>query len=123
VADVTGDGHLDLVSIVERLGLTDLGAAPPDGRRVTGAYTSDLLSDVMGFARSGEIWLTVQSHLNLVAVAALKELSAVVVCGGRTVDDTVIAKAREEGVVMLASADSSYETGGRLWELGVRRAD
>lgn len=116
------NGHLDLKTVVDTLGLKDLGAAPPDGRKVTGAYTSDLLSDVMGFARAGEVWLTVQSHLNLVAVAALKELAAVVVCGGRGVEEPVLAKAREEGVVILSSAESSYETGGRLWEMGVRRA-
>ncbi len=116
------NGHPGLDTVVEKLGLRDLGAAPPDARKVTGAYTSDLLSDVMGFARAGEVWLTVQSHLNLVAVAALKELSAVIVCGGRTVEDAVLQKAREEGVVMLSSPESSYETGGRLWEMGIRRA-
>ncbi len=113
---------MQLQEIIRALELEDAGAASPDGREVTGAYTSDLLSDVMGFARAGEVWLTVQSHLNLVAVAALKELAAVIVCGGRDIEASVLEKARDENVTVLKSGDSCYEVGGRLWELGIRRA-
>ncbi len=83
---------------------------------------SDLLSDVMGFSHAGEVWITVQGHMNVVAVAALKELSAVIVCSGRAVEPTVIAKAVEESVVLLCTDKSAYEVCGKLWDLGVRRA-
>jgi len=45
-------------------------------------YASDLLSDVMAHAGEGDIWVTVQAHQNIVAVATLAELSAVIVAGG-----------------------------------------
>lgn len=112
-----------LDEIIQGLGLRDAGGAPADSAVASGAYCSDLLSEVMGGARPGEVWLTIQSHMNLVAVAALKELAAVIVCGGREVDADVAARAAREGVVVLVSPDSMYEVAGRLWEMGLRRAD
>ena len=80
-----------------------------------GAYVSDLLSDVMGKAQEGMIWITMQSHKNIVAVANLKELSAVIVVNGRNIDDDVQKSAELEGVVILSSKESAFEIAGKLY--------
>jgi len=108
--------------LVETLGLADGGGSPVDDREVTGVYCGDLLSDVMGQAHPGEIWVTVQSHMNVVAVAALKELAAVVICGDHRPEETAAEKARDEDVVLLCTECSPFEVCGLLWEQGLRRA-
>lgn len=120
---VTNSDIIRLGQVAADLDLADAGAAAPGDREVSGAYCSDLLSDVMGGARPGEVWVTVQSHLNVVAVAALKELAAVVICGGRSVEDSILKKASEEGVAILLAKQSAFEVCGRLWELGLRHED
>jgi DRTGG domain. len=80
------------------------------------AYASDLLSDVMGKAQAGMLWVTSQVHKNIVAVASLKELSAIIVVNERKVDPEVIEHAESEGVVILASGMPAFETAGMLYE-------
>lgn len=111
-----------LETVIGALGLDNPGEVPLSGRAVSGGYVSDLLSDVMGNAHPGDVWVTIQSHLNIVAVAALKEFSAVIVCGGTSVDDAVLEKAKSEGVVVLTTSKTSFEICGALWEMGVRRS-
>lgn len=111
-----------LEAVIDALGLTNPGGVNVSGRQVKGGYVSDLLSDVMGNAHPGDVWVTIQSHLNIVAVAALKEFAAVIVCGGAVVDEPVLDKARAEGVVVLTTDMTSFEACGVLWEMGVRRS-
>jgi hypothetical protein len=85
----------------------------------TGGYTSDLLSCVMAGAKHGCIWITLQSHSNIVAVAALLEISAIIVTEGAMPDTMTINKANEEGVIILSTDIASFEVVGKLWELGV----
>lgn len=80
-----------------------------------GFYVSDLLSDVMGNAGEGEVWLTIQTHSNVVAVALLLNLAAVLFTAGAEPDATTIEKARAEGVVLLATALPTFEAAGRLY--------
>ena len=90
-------------------------------REVSGGYCGDLLSDVMANAMNGALWITIQSHQNIVAVAVLRELSAIILVNGRVPDEDTKAKAEEEGIPILLSPSSSYELAGRLYELGVGR--
>ncbi len=83
-------------------------------------YTSDLLSCVMAGAANQGIWVTLQAHLNIVAVAALLDLSAVIITEGATPDEATIAKANEENVALLSTEASSFEVVGKLWEMGIR---
>lgn len=80
------------------------------------AYVSDLLSDVMGKAQAGMIWITSQVHKNIVAVASLKELSAIVIVNERPVEKELLQQADEEDVVVLASRMSAFETAGKLYK-------
>lgn len=91
-------------------------------REVLGGYCGDLLSDVMANAPQGSVWLTIQSHQNVIAVAVLRELAAVVLANGRRPDEDTRKKAEEEGIPLLVSPLSSYELAGRLRELGIGRA-
>ena len=85
-------------------------------RKVQSAYASDLLSDVMGKAQADALWITSQVHKNIVAVASLKDLSAIVVVNERNIDADVLEHAGEEGVVILASGMPAFETAGKLYE-------
>lgn len=104
--------QLDLTALTRQ---TDFSAIAP----VSG-YASDLLSCVMAGARRKSIWVTLQAHANIVAVAALLDLSAVIVTEGVMPDPSAIAKADEEGVILLATPKSTFEVVGRLWEMGLR---
>ena len=85
-------------------------------------YASDLLSCVMSGASKGAIWVTLQSHSNIIAVATLLELSAVIITENAQPDQTTIQKANDEGVILLSTSLSSFEVSGRLWELGLHAA-
>jgi DRTGG domain len=89
-------------------------------REVTGGYVSDLLSDVIGNAREGFLWVTLQVHLNIVAVASLKGLAGIILVNNRTPDQQTLKKAAEENVPILASTLPTFELVGRLYSLGLR---
>jgi hypothetical protein len=80
-------------------------------------YVSDLLSDVMGNANEGSVWITIMRHLNVIAVASLAGLSAVVFSKAIVPDKTVIDKANEEGICLISSPLSTFELAGRLYGL------
>ena len=83
---------------------------------LAGAYTSDLLSDVMAHAKVGEALITIQAHKNTVAVASLIGAPAIVVCNGRPVPEDMIQAARDEGIAIVRTGLSQYEVSGRLWK-------
>lgn len=89
-------------------------------REITGGYVSDLLSDVIGNAREGFLWVTLQVHLNIVAVASLKGLGAIVLVNNRTPDEETIRKAAAQNIPILTSPLSTFELVGRLYSLGLR---
>jgi serine kinase of HPr protein (carbohydrate metabolism regulator) len=88
-------------------------------RRIQGGYCGDLLSDVMANAPDGCIWLTVQTHQNIVSVAVLHEMAAIVLTCGHAPDPETIAKAEEEGVPILMWPQSAYDLAGQLYPAGV----
>lgn len=83
-------------------------------------YTSDLLSCVMAGAARESIWVTLQAHINIVAVAALLEVSAIIITEGAEPDAATIEKARNEGIILLSTLHNSFFIAGKLWELGIR---
>ena len=92
-------------------------------REITGGYCGDLLSDVMANATSGDLWFTIQSHQNIVAVVVLKDLSAILLVNDRQPDEDTIAKAEEEGVPILLSPLSAFSLAGRVHEMGINRTE
>jgi predicted transcriptional regulator len=88
-------------------------------RGITGGYCGDLLSDVMANAPIGCVWLTVQTHQNIVAVAVLREMAAIVITGGQSPDDETLIKAGAEGIPILLWPSSSFELAGKITQAGL----
>ena len=89
-------------------------------RNVTGGYVSDLLSDVIGNAKDGFVWVTLQSHINIVAVASLKGLSGIILVNKRVPAEDTLRKASEENIPIMTSPLTAFELVGRLYSLGLR---
>lgn len=106
-----------LKEVIDKFGLKVLSGEEQLGLEVTGGYCSDLLSDVMGNADEGHIWITIQVHKNIVAVAALKELSAILLVKGLKATDEAIEAANEQGIPILQTDESAFEIAGRLYNL------
>lgn len=83
-------------------------------------YASDLLSCVMAGAAKKSLWVTLQAHGNIIAVATLLELSAIIITEGAIPDPSTIEKANQEGVILLGTTRPSFYVTGKLWELGLR---
>ncbi len=110
-----------LQEIVDKLELRSLTEARGFDQVTPGAgYASDLLSCVMAGAKKKSVWVTLQAHANIVAVAALLDLSAVIITEGAQPDPASIARANEEGITLLSTPKPTYEVVGKLWEMGVR---
>jgi len=83
-------------------------------------YASDLLSDVLAHAPQGGVLVTLQVHLNVIAVASHAELAAVIFAGDRRPDDDMRAKAIAEGIALFVSPADTFDIVGRLYEMGIK---
>lgn len=113
--------QLTLADLVQNLDLTVSAGSQDLAREVTGGYVSDLLSDVIANARDGDVWITLQLHQNIIAVAFLNNLAGIIIVNGRQPEEATIKKAEEQGVIVMCSSLPTYEVAGRLYQLGVRR--
>lgn len=104
--------------MIEALGL--VAATDPRDREVTGAIVADLLSDVLANGAPGYVWITIQTHRNVAAVASAQSLAAIVITNGRQPGEDLLQLALAEGVTVLCAEQSSYEVAGRLYAAGVR---
>lgn len=91
------------------LGLEIVSGGESLQREVTGGYCGDLLSWVMGRAKSGDAWLTVMGNVNAVAVASLADTACMVLCEGAQPDAQAAQKAAENDIAVLRSARPAYE--------------
>jgi len=101
------------------LGMKPLSALSRLAGIISGGYVSDLLSDVMANAKAGDLWVTLQTHQNIVAVASLKEIAGVIIIGGREPEKATLAKAEEEKIPILLTKLSAFEVVGRLYQMGI----
>ncbi len=111
--------EIQLLEIIKTLGLKVMCGKDFLNRLVTGGYVSDLLSDVMANAKKGDIWVTMQVHPNIVAVAVLKEISGIVITGNRKPESETIKKAEQEKIPIMTTEVSAFEVVGRLYEMGI----
>lgn len=86
---------------------------------VSGGYSGDLLSDVMANSKKGDIWITLQIHPNIVAVAMLKELAAIIIINKRKPESDTIKKAESEQLPILTSDMPAFELAGQLYTMGI----
>lgn len=89
-------------------------------REVSGGYCSDLLSDVISNAQKDNLWITLQTHVNVIAVASLKELTGIILVNGRAPDEAALKKAVQENITVLSTELTAYEMAGKLYELGIK---
>ncbi len=111
---------MKVCEIVRALELQVIAGGATLDRDVTGGYCADLLSCVMARAKAGNVWVSLQAHTNVVAVAALLELAAVIVTEGAPIADDVIAKANAEQVALLATPRTTFWVVSELTRLGVK---
>ena len=87
---------------------------------LAGCYISDLLSDVLAHARPGVLWLTIQTHRNVVSCATTKDIGAVLITCGRKPGPDVVTEAEQNEVILLSTPLATHEAAGKLWEAGLR---
>jgi Na+-translocating ferredoxin:NAD+ oxidoreductase RNF subunit RnfB len=112
-------GNMTVNDLVARLGLQVVAGEQGLERKIEDGYCGDLLSEIMANAPEGCVWLTIQGHQNIVAVAVLREMAGIIITGGRTPDDETLQKADQEGIPILLSPDSAYQLAGRLYSEGI----
>ena len=99
---------MKLSDLVKRLDLTPITPDYED-KTVSGCYIGDLLSWVMGKAQSGDVWITIMNNINIVAVAALTDCAAILLCEGVSLSPEVLAKAQKENVAVFSSEKTAFE--------------
>lgn len=107
--------------LISQLGLKVISGRNGLDREITGGYTSDLLSDVIGNAQAGNVWITLQTHQNIIAVASLKELAAVIIVKNLNAADETVLRSNEENIPVLLTTDDTFTITGRLFELLKKR--
>ena len=108
---------INLKDIVQKLDLEVISGNID--KEVSTGYSSDLLSDVIANAQKDNIWITLQTHLNIVAVANLQELAGIILVNGRQPDKVTLKKAQEENITLLLTKLPTFEIVGKLYELGI----
>jgi hypothetical protein len=84
-------------------------------RNLAGGYASDLLSDVMGYAKQDQVWITLQNHLNVIAIASLKDIAAVILVHGQEPAEGMLTRAREEGITLLGTESDTFITSSNVY--------
>jgi len=107
---------MKIIDLVNALNLKVFSGSAGINNEVRGGYVSDLLSDVMGNANEGEVWITLQTHRNILAIASLKDLSAIILVKGLIPDQSTIDKSNEENIPILGTDDQTFRIAGRLYE-------
>ncbi|MGB9858190.1 MAG: serine kinase [Dictyoglomaceae bacterium] len=94
--------------------------SPNEDAEIKYGISCDLLSFVMSHALEDSIWLTIQTHLNTIAVAVLTGIRTIVFVSGQKPDEDTIKKAIEEKINLYATEKSAFEVAGELYKLGIR---
>jgi serine kinase of HPr protein (carbohydrate metabolism regulator) len=107
---------MKVADMIRELGLILFSGARGLQNDIAGGYSCDLLSDVMGFAREGDVWITLQTHQNVIAVASLKDLAAVVLVKGLEPEPETLQHSNAEGIPVLGTTLGAFEFSGKLYE-------
>jgi predicted transcriptional regulator len=102
--------------LVKALNLVIFSGEENLDREISGGYVSDLLSDVMGNAREGNVWITLQTHRNVVAIASLKELACILLVSSLVPEQNALDHSNQEGIPVLGTSLSTFEIAGLLYQ-------
>ena len=108
---------MKVCDLVEKLDLKVFCGEQGINNEVVGGYTSDLLSDVMGNVDEDQVWITLQTHKNIMAIASLKEVAAIILVKGYEPDQAAIDQSNEEGIPILGTDMETFEMSGELYAL------
>jgi predicted transcriptional regulator len=111
--------QMSVEMLTSQLGLEIVAGKKGSDRLIEGGYCGDLLSDVMGNAPTGCVWITIQGHQNIIAVALLREMAAIVIASGFTPDNDTVERAEQEGIPLLTWSGSAYDLAGKLYSMGI----
>lgn len=103
----------------EKIGLKLLAGSGGLDKELSGVYICDLLSWVMSHGKKNDAWITVQTHSNIIAVAALLELSCIIVPEDIEVEEDTLRKADSEDIAVFQSSLSAYELAKELYRMGI----
>lgn len=106
--------------LCSKLSLNLLVPPADQSEDINTAITGDLLSFIMGHALPGSVWLTVQNHLNVAAVAVLKEMPVIVLTAGRQPSTDLVEKCREEGICLCTTPESTFSIISKMAKLGLK---
>ncbi len=110
---------MKLKSILSELELSPEAGKDYLDRNVERGYVSDMMSDVIANCKKGDLWITFQTHLNIAAVASMREIAAVIFIKGRRPGQEVLKKADEMKLPLICSDMTAYELAGRLYKMGI----
>jgi len=108
---------MNVRELTEKANLKVLSGEQGIDTEITGGYTCDLLSDVMGHAQEGNVWVTLQTHKNVMAIASLKELAAIILVKGLQPEADTLAQSNEENIPILSTHLEEFEISGIIYNL------
>jgi len=108
---------MDIETVISSLDLKILSGKDRLKTEVKGGYTGDLLSDVMANSQEGDLWITRQTHPNIVAVASLKEHAGIILVAGSEPAAETLERADNENIPIMVSEHPGFEVTGRLYNL------
>lgn len=103
--------------LVNALGLKVFSGKEGLDRKVEGGYVSDLLSDVMGHGDSGDVWVTLQNHKNVMAIASLKDIACIILVKGIEPEDDTLEQSNDEQIPILGTDLETFEVVGKIYQL------
>ena len=108
---------MKLNEIIEKLKLQVLTGQHRLDTEVSSGYTSDLLSDVIANSKEGNLWITLQTHQNIIAVAKLKDLAGIIIVNNRKPDEETLKKAEKENMPLITTEETAFKISGKLYQL------
>jgi predicted transcriptional regulator len=108
---------MKITDIITGLNLKVISGHNGLSNEITGGYVSDLLSDVMGNAKEGQVWITLQTHQNIIAVGSLKDLAAIIIVKGYVPEADTIEKSNIENIPVLSTELDTFNITGKLFDL------
>jgi serine kinase of HPr protein (carbohydrate metabolism regulator) len=103
--------------LVEKTGLETL--VEYEDREITGVFVSDMVSDVMAGAKSGNVWLTIQTHKSIIPAANLVDVSAVIITSGKAIPKETVDLAAKHAIALLSTELPTFEIIGKFYALGL----
>jgi serine kinase of HPr protein (carbohydrate metabolism regulator) len=104
--------------LIDKVGLKPLSKFEP--REIDGVFVSDMISDVMTAAKSGNLWLTIQTHKSIIPTANLADMSAIIITNNKKVPEETVELASKYSIALLSANLSTFELAIKLHEIGIK---